>query len=145
MTRLLVAVSAVLLLTAPAAQASVPLTMGQLLARCSQLDVSEDNQVGLKSTTLSGALDAGKCWGHLEAYLDLATVTLNDPNLPNAVHPLGACPPAAQMNFANMVKMFLAYARSHPADLQQTAAQMVSNMLIEKYPCQRRPLPERTR
>jgi hypothetical protein len=50
--------------------------------------------------------------------------------------------PAAQMNFANMVKMFLAYARSHPADLQQTAAQMVSNMLIAKYPC-RRPPPQR--
>lgn len=136
---LLAAVSAVLLLMGSAAQASVPLTMGQLLARCSQLDVTEDNQVALKSTTLSGALDAGKCWGHLEAYLDLATVTLADPDLPNATHPLGACPPAAQMNFANMVKMFLAYARSHPADLQQTAAKVVSTMLIEKYPCRRPP------
>jgi hypothetical protein len=132
-------IAAVFLLASSAAQASVPLTMGQLLARCSQLDVSEDNQVALKSTTLSGALDAGKCWGHLEAYLDLATVTLSDPNLPNAVHPLGACPPAAQMNFANMVKMFLAYARSHPADLQQTAAKVVSTMLMEKYPCRRPP------
>ena len=137
MTRLLVAVSALLLLAGPGAQASVPLTMGQLLARCGQLDVTEDNQVALKSTTLGDALDAGKCWGHLEAYLDLATIVLGDPNLPNATHPLGACPPAGQMNFANMVKMFLAFARSHPADLQQTAAKMVSNMLIEKYPCRR--------
>ena len=131
----LVAVVALWLLAGTAAQASVPLTMGQLLARCSQLQVTDDSQVTLKSNSIGAALDAGKCWGHLEAYLDLATVELGDP----PSRPLGACPPAEQMNFAHMVRMFTEYARSHPADLQQTAAKMVSNMLREKYPCRRPP------
>lgn len=135
--KLLFAVLAALLAAGMPAQASVPLTMGQLLARCSQLEVTDDSQVKLKAASVTTALDAGKCWGHLEAYLDLATVELSDPNLPNATHPLGACPPAAQMNFAHMVRMFMEYARSHPADLQQTAAKAVSDMLREKYPCRR--------
>jgi hypothetical protein len=139
MERILVLVLALLLPAGSGAQASVPLTMGQLLARCGQLQVTDDNQVTLKSATIGDALDAGKCWGHLEAYLDLATIELSDPNLPNATRPLGACPPAGQMNFAHMVKLFLDYARSHPAGLQQTAAKMVSNMLMEKYPCRRAP------
>jgi hypothetical protein len=37
-----------------------------------------------------------------------------------------------------MVTMFMAYARSHPAQYQKPAAQMVANMLAEKFPCKLR-------
>jgi hypothetical protein len=126
---------AMLLVPLAASQASA-LTMGQLVARCAALNVT-DIEVSLKSSKLLDALDAGKCWGHLEAYLDLATTQLRDPSLPNAIHPLGACPPPDSINFPHMVQMFLAFARAHPNDMLEPAAQMVSMMLMEKYPCRR--------
>jgi hypothetical protein len=126
---------AMLLLAFATADASA-LTMGQLMARCAALKVT-DIEVSLKSEKVLDALDAGKCWGHLEAYLDLATITLADPSLPNATHPLGACPKPDTINFPQMVQMFLAFARAHPNDLRKPAAQMVSLMLIEKFPCRR--------
>ena len=122
---------------ASAAQAA-PLTMGQLMVRCNQLEVTGDNQAKLKSAMTGDVLDAGKCWGHLEAYLDLATVELLDPDLPNAVHPLGACPQPRRAQLHPDGEMFMAYARSHPAQYQKPAAQMVANMLAEKFPCKPR-------
>jgi hypothetical protein len=133
MKRLIVAALAALA-SATGAQAA-PLTMGQLMVRCNQLEVTSGNQAKLKSAMTGDVLDAGKCWGHLAAYLDLATVELLDPDLPNAVHPLGACPNRDELNFTQMVQMFMAYARSHPAQYQKPAAQMVANMLAEKFPC----------
>lgn len=126
------------LLAAPSGAQAAPLTVGQLMVRCGQLDATDDNQVKLKSSDVGAVLDAGKCWGHLEAYLDLATIQLRDPSLPNAVHPLGACPPP-DLNFTQMIHMFLGYARSHPADFQKPAAQIVANLLSEKFPCRSAP------
>ena len=133
----LAAAITVALLAAEPARAS-PLTMGQLMVRCSQLEVTGGNQAKLKSSAIGDVLDAGKCWGHLEAYLDLATVESLNPDLPNAVHPLGSCPNAEELNFTRMVQMFIAYARSHPAQYQRPAAQMVTNMMAEKFPCKPR-------
>ncbi len=132
--RWLTALTLAWLVQASAVQAA-PLTMGQLMVRCNQLEVTGGNQAKLKSAMTGDVLDAGKCWGHLEAYLDLATVELLDPDLPNAVHPLGACPNRDELNFTQMVTMFMDYARSHPAQYQKPAAQMVANMLAEKFPC----------
>ena len=136
-SRWLAAMMLALLAQATGAQAA-PLTMGQLMVRCNQLEVTTGNQAKLKSAMTGDVLDAGKCWGHLEAYLDLATVELLDPDLPNAVHPLGACPRRDELNFTQMVTMFMDYARSHPAQYQKPAAQMVANMLAEKFPCKPR-------
>ena len=133
----IVTVAAALLL-APAHAHAAPLTMGQLMARCSQLEVSSTNKAKLKSSSVGDVLDAGKCWGHLEAYLDLATVELVNPDLPNAVHPLGACPKRDDLNFTQMVSMFMQYAQAHQAQAQRPAAQMVANMLAEKFPCRAR-------
>jgi hypothetical protein len=135
--RWLAALTLAWLAQASGAQAA-PLTMGQLMVRCNQLEVTAGNQAKLKSAMTGDVLDAGKCWGHLEAYLDLATVELLDPDLPNAVHPLGACPKRDELNFTQMVQMFMDYARSHPAQYQKPAAQMVANMLAEKFPCKPR-------
>ena len=135
--RWLAALTLAWLAQASGAQAA-PLTMGQLMVRCNQLEVTAGNQAKLKSAMTGDVLDAGKCWGHLEAYLDLATVELLDPDLPNAVHPLGACPKRDELNFTQMVQMFMQYARSHPAQYQRPAAQMVANMLAEKFPCKPR-------
>jgi len=116
---------------------AAPLTMGQLMVRCAQLDVSKDNQVILRSGATGDVLDAGKCFGHLEAYLDLATIEVHDPNYKHIIHPLGACPPASeQLNFTKMIGMFLDHARNHPEQREQPAAMVVANFMAEKYPCQ---------
>lgn len=127
------AIVALVVLAASPAQASA-LTMGQLVARCAQLEVS-DIEIAPKSAKPMDLLDAGKCWGHFEAYIDLASTTLADPKLPNAIHPLGACVRPDSLTFRQIVVMFRGFAHAHPADLQKPAAQMVSLMLIEKYPC----------
>ena len=135
--RVLVAVLAAFTLWGSQAQAA-PLTMGQLLVRCAHLDVSKNNEVILRSAATGDVLDAGKCFGHLEAYLDLATIVLHDPTNPNPIHPLGACPPPAeQLNFTKMIAIFLDYARNHPEEREYSAASMVAYMLSKKYPCHR--------
>ena len=57
-----------------------PMTAGQLMTRCANLDLSKSSEIKLRSTGIGDALDAGKCWGHIEAYVDLASTEL--PNSP---------------------------------------------------------------
>jgi|SoiMethySBSTD1v2_1073268.scaffolds.fasta_scaffold2062490_2 hypothetical protein len=117
--------------SATAAQAD-PLTAGQLMVRCAKLDVA-DNQVKLRSASVGDALDAGKCWGHLEAYLDLASIKLPGANNAN-MHPLGACPPYG-LNFTQVAELFLQHIRSTPADFRKPAVSVIATLLAEKYPC----------
>jgi hypothetical protein len=113
-----------------------PLTVGQLVARCGKLDLSENNQIRLRSASIGDALDGGKCWGHLEAYMDLAVIELPDGNKPNGTHPLGVCPPYKNnISFTELAQMFLQYAGSHPSELQKPAALIVANLLAQKFPC----------
>jgi Rap1a immunity proteins len=108
-----------------------PLTVGQLVARCGNVDLSEANQVKLRSASIGDALDGGKCWGHLEAYVDLATLAL-----PNSPHPLGICPPYKNnITFSEMAQMFLNYAKQNPAEIRQPAGLIVAKILAEKFPC----------
>ena len=116
---------------AMAAQAE-PLTAGQLMVRCAKLDVS-DNDVKLRSASIGDALDAGKCWGHREAYLDLASIKLPGPNNTNT-HPLGACPPYG-LNFTQVAELFLQHIRGTPADFRKPAISVIATLLAEKYPC----------
>jgi hypothetical protein len=133
----LLAVLAAFMAASTYAQAA-PLTMGQLLVRCKQLDVTKENEVRLRSAAVGDALDAGKCFGHLEAYLDLATIEVHDPNYKNVIHPLGACPPASeQLYFTKIIAMFLDNARNHPELQQEPAAIFVADMLARRYPCRR--------
>jgi len=115
-----------------------PLTVGQLVARCGKLDMSAANQIKLQSTSIGDALDAGKCWGHLEAYIDLASIKLPDGNKPDAINPLGACPPYKNnITFTELGQIFLQYASSNPTDLQKPAALIVANLLAQKFPCRK--------
>jgi hypothetical protein len=108
-----------------------PLTVGQLVARCCKLDLSETNQIKLRSASIGDALDGGKCWGHLEAYIDVAFLAL-----PNSPHPLGVCPPYKNnVTFSEMAQMFLLYARQNPGETRQPAALAVAKILAEKFPC----------
>ena len=115
-----------------------PLTVGQLMARCGKLDISETYEIKLRSTSVSDALDAGKCWGHLEAYIDLATIALPDGEKPDAIHPLGACPPYKNnITFPELAKIFLQFASYNPSELQKPAALIVANLLAQKFPCRK--------
>jgi len=126
------------LLAAGVPAKAAPLTMGQLLVRCQKLDVSQHNEVILRSEKTGDVLDAGKCFGHLEAYLDLATIEVHDPAYKYTIHPLGACPPPSeQLNFTKIIAMFLDYARNHPELHEQPAAIVVADMMARRYPCRR--------
>jgi Ssp1 endopeptidase immunity protein Rap1a len=115
-----------------------PLTVGQLAARCGKLDMSEYNAIKLRSVSIGDALDGGKCWGHLEAYIDLASIELPGANKENPIHPLDACPPYKNnITFTELAQLFLQYASSHPADLQKPAALIAANILAEKFPCRK--------
>ena len=117
---------------------AAPLTMGQLMTRCEKLDVSKTNEVLLRSSATGDVLDAGKCFGHLEAYLDLAIIEVNDPAYKYTIHPLGACPPKSeQLNFTKIIAIFLDYARNHPELQQDPAAIVVADMMARRYPCRR--------
>ncbi len=110
---------------------SDPMTVGQLAARCGKLDMSEPNQIKLRSTATGDALDAGKCWGHLEAYADLASLPL-----PDSAHPMGVCPPYKNnISFAELGRMFIQYANANPGDLQKPAALVAAKLLAEIFPC----------
>ena len=110
-----------------------PMTAGQLMTRCANLDLSKSTEIKLRSTGVGDALDAGKCWGHIEAYVDLASI-----ELPNSAHPLGACPPYQNnINFPELANMFLQYAKSHPADLPKPAAEIMAKILAEVFPCKK--------
>ena len=115
-----------------------PLTVGQLMARCGKLEISETYEIKLRSTSVSDALDAGKCWGHLEAYIDLATITLPDGEKPDAIHPLGACPPYKNnITFAELTKIFFQFVNDNPTELRKPAALIVANLLVQKFPCRK--------
>jgi hypothetical protein len=110
-----------------------PMTAGQLMTRCANLDLSKSNEIKLRSTGVGDALDAGKCWGHIEAYVDLASI-----ELPNSAHPLGACPPYQNnINFPELANMFLQYTKSHPAELPKPAAVIIAKILAETFPCKK--------
>jgi Ssp1 endopeptidase immunity protein Rap1a len=115
-----------------------PMTVGQLVARCGKLDMSEPNQIKMRSASIGDALDAGKCWGHLEAYMDLASVEFLDASNPNAVHPLGVCPPYQNnISFPELEQMFIEYASNNPADLKKPAALIIPKILAQKFPCRK--------
>jgi hypothetical protein len=109
-----------------------PMTVGQLMTRCKNLDLS-NNEIKLRSTSVGDALDAGKCWGHIEAYVDLASI-----ELANSAHPLGVCPPYQNnISFPELANMFLQYAKSHPAELPKPAAVVMAKILAEVFPCKK--------
>src|SRR5471032_228125 len=127
---LLVSLLIVTGLFAKTAQAD-PLTVGQLVAHCGKLDLSEKDQIKLRSPSIMDALDGGKCRGHLEAYADLASLSL-----PNSPHPLGVCPPYKNnVTFAELAQLFLNYAKQNPAEIRQPAALIVAKILAEHFPC----------
>jgi hypothetical protein len=104
------------------------LTAGELLAQCEQLERSwvirgGDVQINIGQLDASSMLDAGKCWGFLNAYFDLAYVKLFNTENPTAppTSPLHACPPNG-ISFTQMIRMFLHEARNNPGALNQDAS-----------------------
>jgi hypothetical protein len=110
------------------------LTAGELLAQCEQLSWmirGKDVEININHDP-SSMFDAGKCWGFLNAYFDLALNT-ESPNAP-LTNPLHACPPNG-ISFTLMIKMFLDEARNNPDALHQDAFFTISNVLMRNFPC----------
>jgi len=115
------------------------LSAGELLANCEQLEriwIVDGNRVGFQLNDASAAAAGSKCWGYLNAYLDVAYVVLVDPEKPNdrPTRPLGSCLPKG-IGLVQLIRMFLQHARAHPADLHESAYFMLANMLMKNFPC----------
>jgi hypothetical protein len=129
---------AALVLVGLSARASA-LTGNELLAQCEQLEkawVIQGKDVQIRRGM--NEIDMGKCWGYLNAYLEIAYASWVDPDNPNAppTRSLNACPPKG-LSLVQFIRMFLQRARNNPAQLHEPAFFMLANMLIENFPCSR--------
>ncbi len=137
MRRLILSVALLLLIGHRTASA---LTAGELLAECEQLErswVIKGRDIEIRP--LGGAsdmMDAGRCWGYLDAYFEMAYLQLHNPENPTAppTNPLNACPPNG-VSLTQVIRMFLQQARNSPGALHQTAFFMIQNMLTNTFPC----------
>jgi hypothetical protein len=69
------------------------------------------------------------CWGYMEALQDLSALMDQ-----NRVRVLGVCPPQ-QGRLLDLVRAFVAYARSHRTTLPENSAAAVMRALQQIYPC----------
>lgn len=129
-----------IVVTAMFAGASAPtsaLTASELLAQCGQLEktwvIQDDHHVTIRTDVT----DAGRCWGYVNAYLDLSYIKLVDPSKPNEkpTRLLEVCPPSKGFNQLQLVRMFLQEARNQQAELHNPAFVMLSNLLTKNFPC----------
>jgi len=115
------------------------MTAGELLGHCEELErawVIQGKDVSMRPVGTVSAVNAGKCWGYLEAYFDISYLRIVDPIKPN-VSPtalLNVCPPSG-VNLSQFIRMFLQKARASPAQLHNGAFFMIQNMLVEAFPC----------
>jgi Rap1a immunity proteins len=131
-----VAMLATVMLVGLSARASA-LTGNELLAECEQLEkawVIQGKDVQIRRGM--NEIDMGKCWGYLNAYFDLAYMTLVDPENPTGPPKplLHVCPPNG-VSFVQFIRMFLQRARNNPAQLHTSAFFLIQNMLSESFPC----------
>jgi hypothetical protein len=129
---------AAVMLVGLSARASA-LTGGELLAECEQLErawVIQGKDIQIRTGGGTNQISVGKCWGYLEAYFDIAYVSVIDANNPNAppTHPLNACPPKG-VSLTQFIRMFLQKARNNPAQLHEPAFFMLANLLTQSFPC----------
>jgi len=130
---------AVLLVGASAPAAAMK--TGELLAQCEQLEkvwVIVGNDVRFRTGSGINEVIVGRCWGYLNAYFDIAYVSLFNSENPSAppTRPLGACPPTG-VSLTQFVRMFLQKARANPAQLHEDAFSTLRNLLNENFPCPR--------
>jgi Rap1a immunity proteins len=73
--------------------------------------------------------EALQCWGYMEAFQDLSALVDQ-----SGTRLLGVCPPE-QGTLLDLVHSFVAYARTHRADLPDKSAVAVIKALQQAYPC----------
>ena len=129
--RTLIAMLVAVILVGGTVRASA-LTAGELLAQCEQLEPWE---VQGKDVLIRN-INAGVCWGYLQAVFDLAYVAWHEADKPNEppTRPIGACLPngISRVQFA---QMFLQKARDSPAQLHEGALFMIITLLRQNFPC----------
>jgi len=126
----------VLLLVSVSGKASA-ITAGELLAQCEQLEKSwviEGKNIRIPIN--DAGVSAGKCWGYLSAYHEIAYMRFVDRDDPSAPQTpaLRACPPNG-IGIVQFIRMFLQKARSNPAELHLPPFVMITKLLIESFPC----------
>jgi Rap1a immunity proteins len=109
------------------------LTASDLLASCELLErtwlIQPDGSIRF-------ALNDGlRCWGYINAFFDMAYFRITYTDRPNdpPVHPIPTCPPKG-VSLAQLVRMFLQYARMHPNELHYEAGMMMWTVLAQNFP-----------
>jgi Ssp1 endopeptidase immunity protein Rap1a len=99
----------------------------QLASYCEMLERStkgSGRQVRIPNTK-----EALLCWGYIQAMQDLFGLADE-----SGARIMGACPPE-DGTLLDLVRSFVAYARSHPAELQGNTALVVAKAMQAAYPC----------
>ena len=69
------------------------------------------------------------CWGYMQAMQDLSVLAYED-----GTRIMGSCPPE-QTTVLQLIRSFVIYARSHPAELEGNTAVAVFKALQHTFPC----------
>jgi len=69
------------------------------------------------------------CWGYMQAMQDLSVLAYED-----GTRIMGSCPPE-QTTVLQLLRSFVTYARSHPAELEGNTAVAVFKALQHTFPC----------
>jgi hypothetical protein len=69
------------------------------------------------------------CWGYMKAIQDLSVLAEEDGR-----RLIGSCPPE-QITSLQLIRSFVAYARSRPGELKDNTAVVVIKALQEAFPC----------
>ena len=73
--------------------------------------------------------EAVLCWGYMQAMQDLSVLAYED-----GTRIMGSCPPE-QTTVLQLIRSFVTYARSHPAELEGNTAVAVFKALQHTFPC----------
>jgi hypothetical protein len=82
-----------------------------------------------KHIRIPNTKEALLCWGYMLAIQDISVLAR-----PDGSRIIGSCPPE-QTTVLELIRSFVTYSRSHPAELQDNAAVVVLKALQQAFPC----------
>jgi hypothetical protein len=127
-------------------------TLGELTQQCAVLETYWKNDPPRnKEVTIPSNADAAICFGYMQGILGLSGLigVVGDPDVgacslaqdgsitggPRCRAMLGVCLPKAGASYSQTLAVFLAYARSHPAQWHEAAAIHYLLALTAAFPC----------
>jgi hypothetical protein len=99
----------------------------ELMSACQELEHGREGTG--KDILIPNTPEALLCWGYMQAMQDLSVLVDQ-----HGLRIIGACPPE-ETTTLQVVHAFVAYARTHAAELDGNAAAMMIKALQASFPC----------